>query len=129
MLKDMIFHKLGGCTRSGSYLPKNELLDVARIGTMQYGKRLIKIFDREYDYELFINYHKRSYEFGPSFGLTLKCIPVVTFTERMRSVQMIRQRYKYQIDIMREIEEIAEKQNKLTKYTTKIANRVMKNTE
>ena len=106
-MNGLIFHTLKGIR--GEYIYK---MDVYKILNVKYKKRLFCIFDRDYPYDLEIEYNE-----------PIKCDTIeTTYTNKgfiyvpmskVHLTQFINNRYKTEIDVKNEINEILIKQNKI----------------
>jgi hypothetical protein len=90
---------------------------VDKVLNMYYNKRLFKIFDRQYDYDLVIKYDK------PSKGIEIN--PVMsarggfTASSTYEPTRIINRRYKTLDDVTSEINNIKFYQKQLDKYLKK----------
>lgn len=104
-----IFHVLKGIP-SWSILNINKI-DVTKVKDIYYTSRIIKIFDKEYNYTLTIEY-KESKKVLRSYPLMVPGGAIPMFRTDTKKTQFITKRYKTEIECKNEIEEIRSKQMK-----------------
>jgi|LauGreDrversion4_2_1035121.scaffolds.fasta_scaffold04984_10 hypothetical protein len=121
----MIFHTLKGIIGWSSLSISK--IDICKIKKIYYKKRLFCIFDRDHPYNLIIIYNEPTptIGFAPGFDLfdgdcTFSIVESVSLTVN------ITKRYKTEIEVKNEIEEIQMKQNKLKLFLNKFESNINK---
>ena len=118
MFNKIIFHSLKGIP--GWSTCTHVKIDINKIISINYTKRMFKIFNREHDYTLNIEYDE--------INTYTTIIPVIggnggfTINNETEKERTITKRYKTLKDVTREIKEIEIKQEALKKYSEKIRN-------
>jgi hypothetical protein len=113
----ILFHKLSGI--NGWSRMSLQCVDVAKITDVFYRKRLFKLFDREYDYTLYIKYNEPMDDFRYVAGKHPSFV-IATKTEHF-----ISKRYKTEKDVIDEMKEIQKMKNNLNQYAETIRNKIM----
>ena len=117
-ISGLLFHNLSGI--NGWSRMSLQCVDVAKITDVFYRRRLFKLFDREYDYSLYIKYNEPIDEFKYVAGKHPSFV-VATKTEHF-----ISKRYKTEKDVLDEIKEIKKLQSNLNQYAETIRNKIIK---
>ena len=112
MFSGLLFHTLKGI-RGWSWCVHTKI-DVAKIMSVQYEKRAFKLWDRDHDYSLRIQYKEgyQSFSVNPVIGGR----GGVTVTPKYSESRCIVKRYKTLSAVNQEINEIVRKQTKLESY-------------
>lgn len=84
-------------------------IDVTKVKDIFYTTRIIKIFDKEYDYTLTIEY-KEPKKVLKSYPIIVPGGAIPIFRTEIEETQFITKRYKTEIECKNEIEEIRSKQ-------------------
>jgi len=120
-LAGVLFHNLKGSPGWSDLAIKN--IDIARVLSVSHSKRLFKIFDRDKPYTLEIKYYLPGSQTGiaPSFG---RGTSVTVYNEPITE-QIITKRYETRQMVLKEIQDINNKIEKLNDYTNKISSDIM----
>lgn len=119
-----IFHTLKGI--KGWSISSISKIDIYKIKEIYYKKRLFCIFNRDHPYNLIIIYNepRTTTNFAPGINfngdLTTSMVDSVSLTVN------ITKRYKTEIEVKNEIEEIQMKQNKLKLFQNKFESYINK---
>ena len=108
MIHNLLFHTLKSIKAwSDLSLVK---IDVAIVLDISYNKRLFMIWDRSYPYTLYIKYAEPKEYIGtyPVIGTN-----GTTIIHNVTLTQVITKRYRSEKEVQEEIDQIAQKQNKL----------------
>ena len=110
-MEGIIFHTLKGI-RGWSKL-NISTIDVYKIKDIYYNKRLFCIFDRNYPYTLIIKYNEPQESINLAPGINFKGGVTLSLVNNMCLISDITKRYKTEIEVKNEIEEINIKQKKI----------------
>ena len=124
MMQNIIKHTLKG--KNGWSILNLSVIDVAKIKSIDFRKRVFCIFDKDLPYTLDIKYYepKQHTSIAPTFTGRGVGFTVVTET---KVYQNITKRYSTQEECMKEVHDIHEKQYYLTIYAEELAEKIMKN--
>ena len=98
------------------------LLDVSKMSNIYYKKRMFKIFDRECDYKVVIHYRDPQDGFISGTGV-IPVVPVISYG--CRATHVLSRRFATKESAMAEIEVIAEKKEKLDRYTAGVLAKIL----
>lgn len=115
--KGVVFYTLTGAKGWSSYF--RQTLDIARVTNLQYHKRLFKVFDRDCDYTLQIDYRMPTEETtlaptfthgrgGGSFGFAV--------VDTVKLQHLITSRYRTKEEVQEEVQRIRTKQHKFEEF-------------
>jgi hypothetical protein len=111
MIQNLLFHTLKGIKGwSDLSLVK---IDVAKVLDIIYHKRLFMICDRSYPYTLYIKYAEPKEYIGTYPVIGTNGTTGIGITHNVTLTQVITKRYRSEKEVQEEINQIAQKQNKL----------------
>ena len=110
-MKGIIFHTLKGI-KGWSDLSIS-IIDVYKIKNIYYEKRLFCIFNKNHPYNLIIEYHEPTESIGLVPGINFNGGLTTSLVNKVSLIANITKRYKTEIEVKNEIEEIKIKQNKI----------------
>lgn len=117
----ILTHTLKGIR--GWSMNTDNLIDISKVINVVYSKRKFKIFDREYDYTLNIEYKE--------FNSNIIFVPIISSgtygiapSQYVENSKTITKRYKTLQDVESEYNEILIKQKKLNKFMKEQENKI-----
>ena len=122
-MKGIIFHTLKGI-KGWSELSISTI-DIYKIKNIYYEKRLFCIFNKNHPYNLIIEYHEPTESIDLVPGINFNGGITISLVSQMNLITDITKRYKTEIEVKNEIEEIKIKQKKIELFKQKIANQII----
>lgn len=111
-----LFHKLSHHVKSPSSKFYVNPVDVKKVISFDKRKRIFCIFNREYPYELDIEYFNPRHVRAPNFAITTGPGIGVAFGEKYEEISTMSIRYKTEREILNDIYEIEKKQKFLEEF-------------
>jgi hypothetical protein len=110
-MQGLIFHTLKG--KLGWSHLKIIHIDVYKIIEINYHKRLFCIFNKDHPYTLTIEYDEPKESIGFNYGINSNGGTTTMITREVNLTQQITKRYKTEMDVKNEMEEIKKKQQRI----------------
>lgn len=122
-MKGTIFHTLKGIKGWSQF--NISTIDICKIKDIYYEKRLFCIFNKNHPYTLTIEYCEPTQSYGLVRGATFDGKFTTTLVSQIDLTTFMTRRYKSEIEVMNEIEEIKTKQKKIELLKIKFANQLI----